>query len=51
MKKIILCTLIFSLLVLTACSSGEMINATLDEITPTAIVESRINHVRKDIPE
>ena len=41
MKKRILCTLIFSLLVLTACSSGEMINATPDEITPTAIVETQ----------
>lgn len=38
MKKRILCTLIFSLLVLTACSS-ETPNATPDEITPTAIVE------------
>ncbi len=42
MKKRILCTLIFSLLVLTACSSGEMINATPDEITPTAIVETKV---------
>ncbi len=38
MKKRILCTLIFSLLVLTACSS-ETPNATPDEITPTAIIE------------
>ena len=38
MKKRILCTLIFSLLVLTACSSDTP-NATPDEITPTAIVE------------
>ncbi len=36
MKKRILCTLIFSLLVLTACS-GETPNATPDEITPTVI--------------
>lgn len=42
MKKRILCTLIFSLLVLTACSSGEMINATPDEITPTAIVGTKV---------
>ena len=41
MKKRILCTLIFSLLVLTACSS-ETSNATPDEITPTAIVETKV---------
>ena len=41
MKKRILCTLIFSLLVLTACSSDTP-NATPDEITPTAIVETKI---------
>lgn len=40
MKKRILCTLIFSLLVLTACSS-ETPKATPDEITPTAIVETQ----------
>ena len=40
MKNRILCTLIFSLLVLTACSS-ETPNATPDEITPTAIVETQ----------
>ena len=40
MKKRILCTLIFSLLVLTACSS-ETPNATPDEITTTAIVETQ----------
>ena len=40
MKKRILCTLIFSLLVLTACSS-EIPNATPDEITPTAIVRTQ----------
>ena len=40
MKKRILCTLIFSLLVLTACSS-ETPNATPDEITPTAIVRTQ----------
>lgn len=40
MKKRILCTLIFSLLVLTACSSDTP-NATPDEITPTAIVETQ----------
>ncbi len=47
MKKKILCTLIFSLLVLTACSS-ETPNATPDEITPTAIVETQAEEtVRK----
>lgn len=40
MKKRILCTLIFSLLVLTACSSDTP-NATPDEITPTAVVETQ----------
>ena len=40
MKKRILCTLIFSLLVLTACSS-ETPKATPDEITPTAIIETQ----------
>ena len=40
MKKRILCTLIFSLLVLTACSN-ETPNATPDEITPTAIVRTQ----------
>ena len=40
MKKRILCTLIFSLLVLTACSS-ETPNATPDEITSSAIVETQ----------
>ncbi len=40
MKKRILCTLIFSLLVLTACSS-ETPNATPDEIVPTEIVETQ----------
>ncbi|MBQ7964517.1 MAG: hypothetical protein IJ331_00375, partial [Ruminococcus sp.] len=40
MKKRILCTLIFSLLMLTACSSDTP-NATPDEITPTAIVETQ----------
>ena len=40
MKKRILCTLIFSLLVLTACSSNTP-NATPDEITPTAIVRTQ----------
>ncbi len=40
MKKRILCTLIFSLLVLTACS-GETPNATPDEIAPTAIIETQ----------
>ena len=37
MKKRILCTLLFSLLVLTACSSKTP-NAALNEITPTVIV-------------
>ena len=40
MKKRIVCTLIFSLLVLTACSS-ETPNTTPVEITPTAIVETQ----------
>ena len=40
MKKRILFTLIFSLLVLTACSS-ETPNATPTEVTPTAIVETQ----------
>ena len=40
MKKRILYTLIFSLLVLTACSSDTP-NATPDEITPTTIVETQ----------
>ena len=40
MKKRILCTLIFSLLVLTACSS-ETPNATPTEVTPTAVVETQ----------
>lgn len=40
MKKKILCTLMFSLFVLTACSS-ETPNATPDEITPTTIVETQ----------
>ena len=40
MKQRILCTLIFSLLVFTACSS-ETPNTTPDEITPTAIVETQ----------
>lgn len=49
MKKRIICTLIFSLLVLTACSS-ETPNATPDEITPTAIVETQAEEtVRKTV--
>ncbi|MBQ7133459.1 MAG: hypothetical protein IJO20_03090 [Ruminococcus sp.] len=40
MKKRILCTLIFSLLVLTVCSS-ETPKAKPDEITPTAIVRTQ----------
>ena len=40
MKNSILCTLIFSLLVLTACSK-ETPNATPDEITPIAIVRTQ----------
>ena len=40
MKKRILCTLIFSLLVLTACSK-ETPNATPDEITSSSIVETQ----------
>ena len=41
MKKRILCTLIFSLFVLTACSK-ETPNATPDESTPTAIVGTKV---------
>lgn len=41
MKKKILCTIIFSLLVLTACSSGEKTIATLDEVVPTKVVETQ----------
>ena len=42
MKKRFLCTLIFSLLVLTACNSNsDTIKATPDEITPTVIVETQ----------
>ena len=42
MKKRIICTLIFSLLVLTACNSNsDTIKATPDEITPTVIVETQ----------
>ena len=40
MKQRILCTLMFSLLVFTACSS-ETPNATPTEVTPTAIVETQ----------
>ena len=40
MKKRILCTLIFSLLVLTSCSSDTP-NATPNESTPTAIVRTQ----------
>ena len=43
MKNRILCTLIFSLLVLTACNSNsETTKATPDEITPTAIVGTKV---------
>ena len=43
MKKRILCILIFSLLVLTACNSNsETTKATPDEITPTAIVGTKV---------
>ena len=42
MNKRIICTLIFSLIVLTACNSNsDTIKATPDEITPTAIVETQ----------
>ena len=47
MKKRILCTLIFSLLVLTACSS-ETPNTTPDEITPTAIVETKVEETVRE---
>ena len=41
MKNRILCTLIFSLIVLTACSS-ETPNATPDEIEPSVIIETKV---------
>ena len=47
MKKRILCTLIFSLLVLTACSSDTP-NATPDEIIPTAIVETKVEETVRE---
>ena len=47
MKKRILCTLIFSLLVLTACSS-ETPKATPDEITPSAIVETKVKETVRE---
>ena len=47
MKKRILCTLIFSLLVLTACCS-ETPNATPDEITPTAIIETKVKETVRE---
>ncbi len=47
MKKRIVCTLIFSLLVLTACSS-ETPNTTPDEITPTAIVETKVEETVRE---
>lgn len=48
MKKRIIFTLIFSLLVLTACNS-ETPNATPDEITPTAIVETQAEETIREI--
>ena len=47
MKKRILCTLILSLLVLTACSS-ETPKATPDEITPSAIVETKVEETVRE---
>ena len=47
MKKRILCTLIFSLFVLTACSK-ETPNATPDESTPTAIVRTQTEKTVSD---
>ena len=47
MKKRILCTLIFSVLVLTACSK-ETPNATPDESTPTAIVRTQAEKTVSD---
>ena len=41
MKKKILCTIIFSLLVFTACGKSETVTATPDEIAPTKIVETQ----------
>ena len=49
MNKRIICTLIFSLLVLTACSS-ETPNTTPDEITPTAIIETQAGDISAYIP-
>ena len=47
MKKRIICTLILSLLVLTACSSDTP-NATPDEITPSAIVETKVEETVRE---
>ena len=47
MKKRILCTLIFSLLVLTACSS-KTTNSTPDEITPTTIIETKVKETVRE---
>ena len=49
MKKRILCTLIFSLLVLTACNSNsDKIKATPNEITPSAIVETKVEETVRE---
>ena len=48
MKKRILRTLIFSLLVLTACSSNETTNTTPNEIAPSAIVETKVEENVKE---
>ena len=47
MKKRILCTLIFSLLVLTACSN-DTAKATPDEIAPTAIIETKVEETVRE---
>ena len=47
MKKRILYTLILSMLVLTACSSDTP-NATPDEITPSAIVETKVEETVRE---
>ena len=47
MKKRILFTLIFSLLVLTACSSDTP-NATPDEIEPSVIIETKVKETVKE---
>lgn len=42
MKNKILCAIIFSLLVLTACGKSETVTATPDEVAPTKIVQTQV---------